>query len=381
MENKKKFWIWFAAMAAAGAVGLVGAIIGKSMLGYILFGAGLAGVIALLVLAFITKDFFKGGRAKPLIFGLLIGLLLVSGLLLLINGGGSASAQMPSMGANGSMPQMSGSDSGSMPQMPGGGDSGSRPQTGDFGTSGMNGTTRGSQSDLNSGSTSGTTNYPSGTMPTRSSRSSTILGWILLSGGVIVLAIALLPLLRKKSDLKEGRGSVLLLGLLLGALIGASVVLMFAAGSSAVPQGMRGQNMPGTAAGVTTTATAEATATIAVPATATQTPEPTATATQAEEVRLVVCLDEDYRVGLNIRDYPDESGKRMGTIPAGGCFIINGRSSAHPGWYRLASGQDGYGGIDVYNDDGSTDLWIYAIHIDASEEMLNTLLDIEVPVQ
>ena len=379
MEDKKKFWSWFAAMAAAGVIGLVGAIIGKSVIGYILFGFGLAGVIALLVLAFIRKELFKGGRTKPLIFGLLIGLLLVSGLLLLINGGGSASAQMPTMGANGSILQMSGDNSGSFPQMPEGGFSGSMPQSGDFGASGSNRTTRSGQSGQNSGSTSGTANLPSGT----SSQGTTLLGWILLGGGVIALAITLLPLLRKKSDLKEGRGSVLLLGLLLGALIGASVVLMFASVSSPVPQGMSGQNLPGMAAGVSATAAAEvtATATIAATATVTKTPEPTATATQAEEVRLVVCLDEDYRVGLNVRDYPDESGKRMGTIPAGGCFIINGRSSAHPGWYRLASGQDGYGGIDIYNDDGATDLWIYAIHIDASEEMLNTLLDIDVPAQ
>lgn len=383
MEDKRKFWSWFAAMAAAGVVGLVGAIIGSSVIGYLLFSLGLAGVIALLVLAFIRKDFFKGGRTKPLVFGLLIGLLLASGLLLLIIGGGSVSAQMPSMGANGSMPQMSGSGSDNFPQMPEGGNFGSMPQPGDFGASGNNGTTRNSQFGQNSGDTANTANFPSGTMPARSSQGSTILGWILLGGAVIVLAIALWPLLRKKSDLKEGRGSVLLLGLLLGALISASVVLMFASGSSTVPLGMSEQNLPGMAAGISVTSTAEASAaaTIAATAAATKTPEPTATATQAEEVRLVVCLDEDYRVGLNVRDYPDESGRRMGTIPAGGCFIINGRSSEHPGWYRLASGQDGFGGIDIYNDDGSTDLWIYAIHIDSSEEMLNTLLDIEVPAQ
>ena len=123
----------------------------------------------------------------------------------------------PTMGANGSILQMSGDNSGSFPQMPEGGFSGSMPQSGDFGASGSNRTTRSGQSGQNSGSTSGTANLPSGT----SSQGTTLLGWILLGGGVIALAITLLPLLRKKSDLKEGRGRVLLLGLLLEALIGA----------------------------------------------------------------------------------------------------------------------------------------------------------------
>jgi hypothetical protein len=98
-------------------------------------------------------------------------------------------------------------------------------------------------------------------------------------------------------------------------------------------------------------------------------------------VRLVVCLNVDYRAGLNVRNYPSETGTMVGTIPAGGCFIINGRSSAHPGWYRLASGQGGYGGIKIYTDDSKTDLWIYGVNLDATEENLNTLLDIEVPAK
>lgn len=178
----------------------------------------------------------------------------------------------------------------------------------------------------------------------------------------------------------------MLLGFVLGALIGASAVLMFSPAASASfvpPQGMSGQTQTGAAAGIAITPTAEVTATATLVATTapTETPEPTATATLAEEVRLVVCINADYRAGLNIRDYPSDTGKMMGTIPAGGCFIINGRSSAHPGWYRLASGQSGYGGINIYNDDGSTDLWIYGANLDASEAMLNTLLDIEVPAQ
>jgi hypothetical protein len=381
MQGNNKFWIWFAGMVAAGAVCLAGAMIGKTVIGYILFGAGLAGVVALLIFSFLKKDFFKGGRTKPLIYGFLIGLLLLSGLLLLVNTGSSTSSQVPAMGNSGAMPQMSGKNLDSFPQMPGGDTSGSFPQ--------MQGNGTGSRPNSSSGNTS-SGNLPSGVMPTgRNSTNSlmkTIFGWVLLGGAVLVLVLTLLPLLRKRSDLKEGRGRVMLLGFVLGALIGASAVLMFAPTSSTAfttPQRTKGQTQSGAAAANAVTPTAEvtATATIAVTATPTRTPEPTATATPAEEVRLVVCISADYRAGLNIRDYPSETGKMMGTIPAGGCFIINGRSSAHPGWYRLASGQNGYGGINIYNDDGSTDLWIYGGNLDASEANLNTLLDIEVPAQ
>ncbi len=381
MQENNKFWIWFAVMTAAGVVSFAGALIGKAVIGYILFGAGLAGVVALLIFSFIRTDFFKGGRIKPLVFGFLIGLLLLSGLLLLVNTGSSMSAQRPAMGNSGVMPQMSGDNSGSFPQMPGGDTSGSFQQ--------MQGNGTGSRPNSSSGNTS-SGNLPSGVMPTgRNSTNSlmkTIFGWVLLGGAVLVLVLTLLPLLRKRSDLKEGRGRVMLLGFVLGALIGASAVLMFAPASSTAftaPQRMNGQTQSGAAAAIAITPTAEvtATATIAVTATPTRTPEPSATATPAEEVRLVVCINADYRAGLNIRDYPSETGKMMGTIPAGGCFIINGRSSAHPGWYRLASGQNGYGGINIYNDDGSTDLWIYGGNLDASEANLNTLLDIEVPAQ
>jgi hypothetical protein len=363
MEDKKKFWLWFAGIVLAAALALVGAFIGKTLVGYLLFGLGIAGAVALLVLAFLKKDFFKEGRVKPLVLGLVIGLLLASSALLLLSSGSAAAGQMPGV-----------SSTGSIPQMP----SGSFPQGGNSSTSGSG------QFTMPSGSNSSSSGFPStGTMPSRgntgSSQAVTIVGWVLLGSGALVLAFALLRFFTKKVDYKNGRWMVLLLGLVLGALLGASTMKLFVVSASATPQGMTGQNFPAMTG--QTAATAEVTETPAVTSTPapTSTPKPTATATTASEIRLTVCLSADYRVGLNIRTSPSEDAKLVGTIPAAGCFIINGRSSANPGWYRLAAGQNNMGGIRIYADDEDTNLWVYSVNIDATADNLNRLLDIEVP--
>jgi hypothetical protein len=369
--EKRSFWIAFALLVATAALTLAGALIGKTVPGYILYGVGLAGVIALFVLAFIKKDYFKEGRLKPLILGLVLGLLLASSILLLVKSTGSA------------MPQMPGGTSSTNGFTPGGrsGSSGF-PQNGQF--TNPSGTGR-----------SGSTTFPSGMMTNRTVSSgllSKALGWLLLGCGVIVLAIALLRFLTKKVSYEAGRWKVLLLGFVVAALIGASTVLMFGASSARVrPNFTPGQGFPtvdqtGALVAPTMEAVSTATATPAptldatkIAATATASaPEPTATATPASITQLVVCLDADYQVGLNIRAAPSETANLVGAVPPGGCFTLNGRAAVNVGWYRLAPGQNNFGGIRVYVDDSKQDIWVYAINTDASQSNLDSLLPITI---
>ncbi len=373
-EVKNKFWMFFSIMTVLGLLALAGAILGRTLAGYILYGVGTAGLIGLFVFTLLKTDLYKEGRLKLLIVGFTVGLLLASSILLLLNPGGS----------NG-MP--GGMSSGAMPQMPSGMDSANFPQ---------GGAAPGGQFTMPTGDATGTTStFPAGNMATRNSDGGsnvkTILGWSLLGCAVAALGLAVLWYLKKKIDLKSRRWGVLLLGFLLGSMIGAAVVLMFAS-STASPRtdpalAMNGQTMPGLAGtGVSTITAGEVTAattaaptsqpTIAPTIDATETPEPTATTETIS--RLVVCLDADIIMGLYVRDIPSESGNITGTVPAAGCFTINGRSAANPGWYHMAPGQSGYGGIQIYVDDSLIDLWIYAVNIDATESNLNRLQDIVV---
>ena len=372
-EAKNQFWLYFTGMTVLGFLALAGAILGKTLTGYILYSVGTAGLIGLFVFTFFKTNLYKEGRLKLLIIGLIVGLLMASSILLLV-----------STGSSGGMP--ANMTSGEMPQMPAGMDTSNFPQ---------GGAAPSGQFTIPTGDAAGTTTFPSGNMPTRSSAGSsnvkTILGWSLLGCALAVLGLTVFWFFKKKIDTKTGRWTILLLGFILGAMIGAAVVLMFAT-STASPRtdptlSMNGQTMPGLAGtGVSTTTAGEViAATTAAPTdepsitptiAATETPEPTATTETIS--RLVVCLDADIIMGLYVRDIPSGSGNITGTVPAAGCFTINGRSAANPGWYHMAPGQSGYGGIQIYVDDSVTDLWIYAVNIDATESNLNRLQDIVV---
>jgi hypothetical protein len=360
MEDKNKFWLCFGGIIALGILGLVGAILGQTIFGYVLYGVGTAGSIGLFVLTRLKTAFYKEGRLRLLIIGFAVGILLAGGILLLVNPGGStAMLQMPSGATSGTFPQGGALPSGQF-TMP----------TGDA-----------------AGSTT-TSTFPSGTMPTRTSGSSstlkTIIGWSLLGLAAASLGLGGFWFLKKKIELKDHRWQVLLLGFLLGALIGSAAVLMFASSTGSMPAGFDptaiGQNLPGTTATDTTTAAATETPqpTVSITPAATETPEPTTAPTVDVISRLVVCLDADVVMANYLYDIPSDTGKITGTIPAAGCFTINGRSAANPGWYHLAPGQDGFGGINIYVDDSTTDLWVYTVNIDATESNLNRLQDIVV---
>jgi hypothetical protein len=385
MVDKNKFWLCFGGILLLGILGLVGAILGQTIMGYIIYGVGTAGTIALFVLTFLKTDFYKEGRLKLFIIGFSVGLLLAAGILLLVNTGSSAAATASGFDRSA---LTSGANSGNMPQMPSGDTSGTFPQGGAM---------PGGQFTMPTGDATGSTasTFPSGNMPSRASSGNNtlkpILGWSLLGLAGASLGFGVFLFLKKKIEINNQRWQVLLLGFLLGASMGVAPVLLFAS-STASPRSdptmaMNGQILPDMAGtGVSTTTAGETTAaTTAAPVeqpsntpiiAATETPEPTATTDTIS--RLVVCLDADVILAKYLYNIPSESGSITGTVPAAGCFTINGRSAANPGWYHLAPGQDGFGGVQIYVDDNVIDLWIHTDNIDATEANLNRLQDIVV---
>ena len=397
--GNKKYWLSFGILAAAGAVNLAGALIGKSLIGYVLYGFGAAAVIAGFIFCFLRTEFFKEGRVKPLILGLALGVFLAAGLAILLTG--SSSAGMPT-GASGGFPQMQGAagttSSGSF--TPPSGMTGESDSSGSFTPpSGMmNGASTTSNQSGTDSSTSGLTSSSSsrGNMPARSGSAGRIIpmiaGWSLLGAGVILGAVLAFKAWKKKMSLAGMRWQVLFLGFVIGALLASGAVVMFA-GSSSAPVQM--QAMP---AAVQTSSTSTDTSTAAqstseaaetpsatptalstaTPAETAETPEATATADSGSLTRVVACLDADIRAGIYIHKFPREDSAAVGSIPLAGCFALDGKASAYPGWYRLAAGQNGYMGISIWGDEKSQDLWVYAVNTDATESNLNSLPEITV---
>lgn len=120
---------------------------------------------------------------------------------------------------------------------------------------------------------------------------------------------------------------------------------------------------------------ATATATLAPTATATEV-APTATATAVVASSFTVCLNEKTQVGYNIRIAPKDDAAFGGKIPMGGCFVLDGRSSVYPGWYKLAAGQNGSNGISIGVDDSRVQLWVKGYYIEGFGHDLDTLPDV-----
>lgn len=362
----KGYWKFFALLAAAALVNLVGGIVGKTTLGYVLFFVGLAGVIAGFVYLFLKKDYFKADRLKALILGLVLAILLGASVILLLN----STFVRPT--GNAMLSGMSGTRGAS-----------------NFG-SGTTGTFRNNSGTL-SGGTSARAAGGGGLL-------GVLIGWLLLGAGVILLIVTAIRLLTKKVSYAGHRWKVLLLGLLVGAMLSTSSAMMLtqqtrrgtftpgqmpagenfpgANGTMTAPDGtmMPPAGTPGVAPAEQATATAMPTATATLAATST--PAPTATATTQTYTSLVVCLDYDQQVGENIRTSPLETGTIVGTIPMAGCFTVDGKNSQYPGWYHFASGQNGMGGISIsrYADDNN--LWVYNHHFDKGQNWLDGLLEV-----
>lgn len=383
MDDKTKgFWKYFSFLVAGAALNLCGALIGKTIVGFILYGFGLAVVITVAILIFLKKDYFKNGQLKILILAAILGVLLAAGVGLLV--AGSAATAAPA-GFSGQMP------SGTMPSgnFPSGGQ---MPSGGNFPGNNSNSTDTSNRGSWSANSTGGT--FPGGSMSSHSSSSKSatrVIGWISLGVGAAFLVFLVILLLTKRLDLKGDHWKVALLGFIVMALIVLAAVLMFVKPSaSSFPAGMQApggqqqaslpQNGTSTeTAAATEQATENATETVTPVPSVTNTPEPTATATVETYDKLVVCLNYDIQVGINIRDFPDESGRNVGTIPMAGCFTIDGKNSHYEGWYHLASGQNGIGGITISSRFAdSENLWVKGDNFLISKDKL-ALLN-EVPV-
>ncbi|NMC85068.1 MAG: hypothetical protein GYA58_07255 [Anaerolineaceae bacterium] len=393
MKNGMKgFWKYFILLVVSALISLVGGIIGKTVVGYILFGVGLAAALAGLVYCFIKTEYFKADRRRPLILGLLLSVFLVAGVLLVTSSSRAAASFRSTaeymQSANGTSASgttsNNGSFSGNFSQGNFGGNGTDSRQSGNNGSTGNFGSF--------SGPTSGYSGSSRNTTGTGTRVLDTVLGVIFLAAGGIMLLIALIRFLTHKVDYKEHRWQTLLAGVLVGGLMAASVTLMVThttvRAMGTFPTGeMPGMAAQGTQSAVEGTAsatqsaaegTAEATATAVVTPTATATPAPTATATPETVSSLVVCLDPDYQWGINIRSEPSDTAKNIGTIPAGGCFTLDGRSAEDEGWYVMASGQNGMGSIVINADDTQQLLWVSDQNFDMSDSLSEFLAELPV---
>jgi hypothetical protein len=410
MENEMKgFWKYFILLVVSALISLVGGIIGKTVVGYILFGVGLAAALAGLVYCFIKTEYFKADRRRPLILGLLLSVFLVAGVLLVTSSSRAAASFRSTaeymQSANGTSASgttsNNGSFSGNFSQGNFGGNgtysrrSESNGSTGNFGS--FSGTTGGYSGSSRNTTGTGTMGFLTGSSSSSQRAGTrvldTVLGVIFLAAGGIMLLIALIRFLTHKVDYKEHRWQTLLAGVLVGGLLAASVTLMVthttvrAMGTFPTGEmpGMAAQSTPPAAEGTASassqtaaTATAEASATTAVTPTATSTPAPTATATPETISSLVVCLDPDYQWGINVRSEPSDTAKNIGTIPAGGCFTLDGRSAEDEGWYVMASGQNGMGSIVINADDTQQLLWVSDQNFDMSDSLSEFLAELPV---
>jgi gas vesicle protein len=381
-QEMKGFWNYFILLVSGAVVNLAGALIGKTIVGYVLYGLGLACVITVFVLAFIKKSYFKGENRKFVILGLILGILLAASTTLLITSSTSNSMRMtPPAGFSAqtqNLPSSQTNQSGSTTGMT---RSGSQSGASGFGTStGNTGTSTG-----NTGTGTGNT----GTMNNRRSSANSgtvkIIGWVLLGLGAALLLYMVLRLLTKKTNFKGDRWKMLLLGLLVGALLASSTALLLT--SSTTPSfALNSQNAPGallagngtTAVTATVAATETATETITPEPLLTSTPIPTATATVEVTASMVVCLNYDIQVGINIHNFPSNDSKNIGSIPAAACFTVDGKNAGYEGWYHMADNQQGFGSITIWGKEDANGLWVNGANFDKSAADLSTLPEVAV---
>jgi hypothetical protein len=385
-EEMKGFWKYFALLVAGAAINLAGGIVGKTTPGYILFFIGLAVVIAVFVFLFLKKEYFKSGRLKVLILGLILSLLLGASITLLLNNTFTRPTANASMFGG-----LAGNTRGAYNFGNGG--------TGSFRNNGTTGGFSGNTTSQNGSGTSSTTSSRFASARA-SSLAAVLLGWLFLAAGGILLIVTVIRVLTRKVSYAGDRWKVLLLGLLVGAMLSSSSAYLlthrsFPAGfkpgqmmNGQVPSGTEpsanGTMMPpnGTPGAALQT---QATLTVAPTETATPTPAPTgttaptATATIETVANLVVCLDYNQQVGENIRSFPSDTGTIVGTIPMADCFTIDGRNSQYPGWYHFASGQNGRGGRQISSYADENNLWVYNHHFDKAQSFLDTLAEVAVP--
>lgn len=201
------------------------------------------------------------------------------------------------------------------------------------------------------------------------------LRWLLFGFGVLMALVFVFIGFIKKQLFQTGQiwQSVVLLAIT-SLLIIFSAIQMLNASTLPSTQ-MQGGTPPADLSATAVAPTAIASVTPEATLIATEV-APTATATAVVASSFTVCLNEKTQVGYNIRIAPKDDGAFGGKIPMGGCFVLDGRSSVYPGWYKLAAGQNGSNGISIGVDDSSVQLWVKGYYIEGFGHDLDTLPDV-----
>jgi len=398
------FWIRFSFLVISSVFCLIGALLGKMILGVIFFWLGLVMVLAGFIYLFVKTDDFKNGRLKPLILGLILSMLLSSaGIFIFENSGGNISGANSfssalrrvsrSMGGSSSSSYGSYYRSGSTGSFQGNsgtnGTFSNRSGNGGFSTGGSGYSRFSGNGGFSQGGFSSSNRSTNGTTSTSGSSNysqimkrvvSTLFGYLFLLIGGIMLLIIVISLVTKKLVLKQKRWQTMLLGLLVGTLLATSFSLLItgsasaASGNRSTPQERFTRTLiPPPGGQETPTQAATATITSTPTPSFTATPQSTFTPTIEVLSSLVVCLDYNIQIGVNIRDFPSNDAQAVGTIPPAGCFTINGQNSDHPGWYHLEPGQNGIEGISFRSKADQENLWIYGDHLSIDKSKLDLL--------
>ena len=388
MENQMKgFWKFFGLMIAGGVVSVIGGVIGKTAVGYSLFFLGLAAVLAGLVFCIIKRSYFKKPNFGPLVLGLAFSLLLTSSVFLLVsNTGGTFKPTGSSTSFTRQFSRITNQGSGSYGSFSGRSGNGSFPG-GSFGTGGSYSGNRNWSG--NSSSQNSTFSTIQAAMLKRKA-AMTLVGWFLLGVGALLLLIFGIRLLTKKTNFGGGRWQTLLLGVLIGVCLASASSLMLTrrvsahfvvptANGQTLPQGTpNGTMMPPSGPEGQSTETATPAPTMTVTSAPTSTPKATVTATAEIFNSLVVCLDYNRQTGINVRDFPSDTANIVGTIPAAGCFTVDGQNAQYAGWYHMATGQNGIGGIQIPANDQSPKLWVDGKHLSTLPDQLAKLPQVDV---
>jgi hypothetical protein len=202
--------------------------------------------------------------------------------------------------------------------------------------------------------------------------------------------------LTKKTTYTGSRLQVLILGLLIGAMLGASTSMLVARQMRRFPGNFNGTMPSGFQSGTRIAGQGSATAVLTATAAPTETPtptfspadiaatatamapQPTSTSTPVVVSNLVVCLDYNRQVGETIYTSPSLNGTPVGVVPAADCFTVDGKNSQYPGWYHLAKGQNGMGGINFSTDENTHQLWVNGTHFMTTAVSLTELPELAV---
>lgn len=98
--EKKGLWLPIAILAAGALISLVGGIIGKTVLGWILFSAGFAIAAALLIVRFsVIKQLFATKKILTITGGIVLVVILAAAIVIMLTGKSKAQMAGPAVGS------------------------------------------------------------------------------------------------------------------------------------------------------------------------------------------------------------------------------------------------------------------------------------------